>query len=43
MEFANLKEDVRSADRVDESRVSITELQELELTLIGGGMGDVLQ
>ncbi len=43
MELANLKEEVFVADRLEDSRVQITQLQELELTLVGGGMGDVVQ
>jgi len=43
MELANLEESLIIAGRVDDSAASITQLQELELSLIGGGMGDVLQ
>lgn len=43
MELAKLKDEMLLADRSDDATRSITQLQELELALIGGGMGDVQQ
>ena len=43
MELASLKEEVCVGDRLNDSAAPITQLRELELLLVGGGMGDVLQ